>query len=595
MRILFFALSICLAVGFSFFAALAGIAAQKLTGFFANRELPLSIRASLGYFAGAGLFLGIWKLTDAGLKNARLSVVLTMAILALLIWKERESVHRFIREALAVPRKGWLVACWSAVAVWIVVFLYWLSAVNVLNPHSNVGSQAAAKYGGMALYMVEHNYVLVVGQHLGQSMFSAAASMILLYPLVHLHCFLAISIFNLCWLFAGLLSWLGVPERSTGVLTFLLLFGNTALSLVHVWVVDSGSPPFITGNTDTVFGFATLVGYCLWLHHFLERQQWTWTEAVLATLVWMASWNITGSQDIPLVFALLGLLFLWCLRNRPSWLIPVAQATAALVIGCAILLPVGGMLTPKSLVERPGIGLLQDLGDAKLNVYPGLPHFVQGLKFMETGELFQATPALNADWKKTSDALSQSRAEGLWIVRGFVLKSWFILESLIWNSVRVLFWPMAALVLHFFWLRGNYRFVKFPPGAANALGFVTLAFLIAGYVPVLLVRMGLYKWEMTRLLIPAFLFGAILQGCVLQEFVMRNFGEEGRWRRALVVATALLTAGPVSTIFLKICINIIFSLNSHQPKTLDLYFIRQYVFYSSDPTNSAIEGGRGQD
>ena len=128
MRILFFALSICLAVGFSFFAALAGIAAQKLTGFFANRELPLSIRASLGYFAGAGLFLGIWKLTDAGLKNARLSVVLTMAILALLIWKERESVHRFIREALAVPRKGWLVACWSAVAVWIVVFLYWLNS-----------------------------------------------------------------------------------------------------------------------------------------------------------------------------------------------------------------------------------------------------------------------------------------------------------------------------------------------------------------------------------------------------------------------------------------------------------------------------------
>jgi len=561
-----------IAVAFCFFGA-------PVQRFLLGGRLPEALRAGICYFSGAGMFLVVWKAADAGLKNARLSLAATLALLLLLALSSAGTTVSALRSsAVKLGRRGLLRLAALAAATWAGVFVYWCSPINQVYFHTNVGMMAAVKNANLAIFAVHQHYLPHYGQHHGAALLAAAGMLLgAPYPYLNLNAFLSVSMFFALLLFYGLFQWLGLSARGRAIGLALVMSANAGLSLVHVVVLDSGFPVMLLGTADALLGIGTLFSFLIWVHQEVVGGPLSGgrfaVRAGVAGVVWAGAWNCIGSQNIPLALAVLGAAAALVLLRRRYFNRKLLGAACAVALAAASSLPFGGMLTPKRWQEQnpPKVG--NQTIDGAPRLWVALPYVVPGPVAWEYWTQFEPRADVGSDWAEAWSKFRTSPAEGAWLLRGTALKTVFLAETLLWTALRIMFVPLLALALHYFALRGRYAsLVTAPKFATDHLAFASAFLLAAGFFPAFLLSMGGDKWAMSRLMMPAYVLGAILFACVAYELTETRLGSP-RARYAFPTVAAVLAIGPLTTACFRVAFNMFFVAAHHQPSTLD-FFLR---------------------
>jgi len=319
--------------------------------------------------------------------------------------------------------------------------------------------------------------------------------------------------------------------------TFFLLFCNIALSLTHVMVFDNGSPFIVLGYTDTVASIATFLGFVVWLFHKQRKDYLLDYTAVLLPFLLSFVWCISAPQNIIAGSLLIGVLVLRSVCGVLKLWRRSIECGVAFALGIAIGVCQGGILTPSSCCDKLAIpGALSPPLERRLVIEPYLMFI-----YSHFGEMSFSIDMYKED---TETILAKRHAiGGKQAFRSIA----FRIEVNLWESIRILFFPIAGIVLLWlaitFWKRKDiYRddeifFLK-------ELVFSAFLTFILGYMIAFLVRYSHLKWELTRFLIPGVLLGVI---CMV---LFLGFWVKSSTKRSLIVAICLgitfaATIGPI--------------------------------------------------
>jgi hypothetical protein len=284
--------------------------------------------------------------------------------------------------------------------------------------------------------------------------------------------------------------------------TFIVSFCNIALSASHVFVVDSVTPLVFTGNADATCGYATWVGWILWLHRWIGAGRERRYRSLALPALLAFAWNLCAPQNIVMGLLLCGAFFAAAvLRRDASRRGRLAALTgvflAATVLGSAH----GGMLMPRRWSDPVDLpGLMTPYGAmGGIQIDPGLPFFLDGFGKC-VSQAGDRTPTV-------AQLLADARTQGLAKLRREIV---FRLESQLWVSLRVLFFPILGIVgLAALLLDGRvaagvrqreyFRFWDLCAAISFLAGFgITFGLSFHGY-----------KWELSRFLIPGILTALI--------------------------------------------------------------------------------------
>lgn len=496
---------------------------------------PLPLQFGLGYFFGMAMFLSLWRVSACLLGNAKIALALSAILLLLFVLWRFRTVFRSAGER---PEKPGIVgtglaACLSLplfAAFFVYILLYWIQPFSELLPTSMIGSLHSGRYANIATYIFEKNSIPVLNQNYGQSILSSIPLFFgLNSPYLALNFWLSTSLVFLFFTVYGLFRWFGLSEGRLLAGTFMLMFGNTALSLTHVLVIDSGSPFVFNGYTDSIFSIGSFLGFLLLLQRYYHDDIKSIFYASFMISILCVSWNIASSQNVVLSLALLipVLIIIW-LQKRFSW-------KQVFLGGLVVVMSVagstmGGMLSPKSLqdnVDIPGVMKVEKTGYTGIN--PAFPYWrgIAGNWQISISDHAVSRRELLADARtnKSMDALHEL---------------YYRAETDLFSVMRVSFFPILGTVMLWRIVR---RMKADGPHALKDLWFVSSFSLLCGIAISFSIMLNGYKWELSRFLIPGYLLGLVSFVVALDS--MLDGTTKAKARMIVAAALVAMTFGPV--------------------------------------------------
>ena len=496
---------------------------------------PLPLQAGLGYFFGMAMFLSLWRISARILGNAKISLALSAILLLLFVlWRFRMG----FRTAGDRPGKPCIVRAVLAAVLFLTflaaffayILLYWVQPFSELLPTSMIGSLHSGRYANIATYILEKNSIPVLNQNYGQSILSSIPMFFgFNSPFLALNFWLSTSLIFLFFTAYGLFRWFGLSEGRSLAGTFMLMFGNTALSLTHVLVIDSGSPFVFNGYTDSIFSIGSMIGFLLLLQRYYRDDLRSVFHASLLISALCVSWNVASSQNVILSIVLLAVVVgvVW-LRKRLSW--KHALLGVLVVVMSAAGSVMGGMLSPKSLqgtVDIPGAMKVEKQGYTGIS--PAFPYW----------------RGIAGNWQFSMSDHSVSRKELFDDVRAnksmdALHELYYRAETDLFSVIRVSFFPILGIVM--LW-RIAKRMKAAGPHVLKDLCFVSAFTLLCGIAISYSIMLNGYKWELTRFLIPGYLLGLVSFVVALDSVLEGTTKVKAR----MIVAAVLvaMTFGPV--------------------------------------------------
>jgi len=475
-----------------------------------------ALRVGGGFFLGASLFLAAWRLASALSGEARLSLYVVATALCAICALEHGSIPSLLRSPRLRRGLGYA-AIWLILAE-VVVASVWLRLYD--------GSDHSQLYGGIASYVFSKNMIPVLGMHYGQSMLSASISLISSSNLhnLSLHLFLTISVFMLGVTFYGALrTYLFSPTMSAAG-TFVLMFGNYALTTVHGVSISTLSPNIICGYSDDIMSMGSFTFFTIWLDSYFSHEESQVPRpdfTLLCPAILGASWNLTAPQNILSGLALLSSLPILFSMLRPRWLKRSVFLLAVFTISFLATSQLGGAFSTRARQDPA----FTSITSAQYRFNPEIPF-----------------------------AIGRTAIAPLWHIRpafdgGFpAVLIWQVEESL-WSGLRICFFPIAGIVLLWIQLHGRepdsgpitmQPLKRFLPVAAItfASGF-GLAFLVDFAPP-------FDKWGLNKFMVNSFVLGMF---ALLAAFRL-HLGKADTLRRRVCIAFAifLITAPPLISI-----------------------------------------------
>jgi hypothetical protein len=330
-------------------------------------------------------------------------------------------------------------------------------------------------------------------------------------PFLNLFFWLCSSIFFLGLYIYGALS--EVIKSSTGRILGLIIFmlSQTALSFTHVLSVDSGSPFFFTGYTDTIIGiFSLLVSFKFYQLLTLENK--LNKKIILALLLILLSNFLCAPQNIIFFVASFCILLMFYFIKKKK--IPISLGALALIlfISFLIMTPLGGMLTPNYFLTDLSYDGLLKVG-SRLEISPGI-----GFHYGWVGNWEFGLTNLTNFAKNITTPLENKE---------FLNKLPWHLEQIVFTSLRVHFFTITGLILLFLYsnhlILKNNTFIKGPDKISliKNMSIFGILFFIIGFTLAFPFSLNDNKWALTRFLLPAIsigLFGnAIVVGKIIEN------------------------------------------------------------------------------
>ena len=394
----------------------------------------------------------------------------------------------------------------------------WIPSEDIPFFLKSIGSLHSPRYSWIANYIEYCNSIPVLGQNTGQSVLAFIAGYVLTpAPYLFLFLWLAFSVFSLGFFIHGVLNqYTNNPKNLLwGVAIFLL--GGTALSTTHVLVVDSGSPFFFSGYTDTLIGIFS-VFFITILFGAIQKEGLNWKLWWIMLLLLSVNY-LSSPQNIVLIFLVFSILLIRKTLSKYS----VFYFLAVFLLSAVLFIPQGGMLTPSSQhtkVNYPGMMSVSNAREGKATehgikekgviIYPGYPFHYDGIFGWKSGQTQLLEEALGYKSNLTEN------------IPSFV----WTLERVAINSIVVLFFPMAGLI----YLK-KYRLNPKPcsKSEVDRLYLFGLLFFIFGLFISFPFSLNGYKWELSRFMIPGIAIGMLGFSLFVLDQMKKNKEKKGAY------------------------------------------------------------------
>lgn len=498
-----------------------------------------------GYFLGLSVFLLLFVLVSR-VVGARFGLWIT---LALLLGAALAGIASAGLRSLA-PRR--LLPALAVLLVLVVVYsvtnatcwLEWDDTAASESPGTltHFGSIHSGRYANYAIFILRENRIPFLAQNAGQSLLASAHLLLGAdAPLVALMAWIPVSLAFLTLLCFGLFRAGGGSVASSAAATFLVLFCNVAVSLVHVLLFDNGSPLAFIGYTDLIVSVATFLLLCRWVQEELlatETAAGSPARFALPALLGV-TWCWYAPHDVAIAVACCAATTLvWWWRYpgegaRPWRRLGIAGVVFALGVGVGAT-QLGSFL-PASL--RENVGAVEFVVGGKIRIRPYLQYLTSHWTVgrwnlqVEPGSSILNHPDVyeNAFKRAAEFGRDDAYRAVLWLF-----------EQQLWDSIRIYGFPLLGLLLLHLALRRERDRTRLDQHAWLLLSLFAFA---VGYGVAFGLDLDGRKWWLARFLVP----GSAMALTCLGYAVLDTLRARSRLRILLVgLLLVAATVGPVS-------------------------------------------------
>lgn len=501
------------------------------------------LRMGSCFFIGVAFLIVFTRLGTFLSKDASLSssgVIFITIILSLFSYSKIKSDIRNLFLGI-----NFLLALCIILVAAISLLIYWLPPENqVNNPFSSIGSLHSVRYAWITNSILENNNILVFPQNTAQSILAFISSFLSFRaPFLYLFLWLFSSLLFLSLFVYGLICKLAGNSRKNLLGITVFMMGSSALSLTHILIIDSGSPFLLNGYTDTILGIFSLfflLIVCENINNAVSRINIFFITLLIVVLNFLcAPQNVIFFSLIPIS------LFIFSKFKKENCLFVIIFWVLIILVSALISIPLGGMLTPKLFLSPITYsGIMSPAGSgvySGIQVYPGIPFYYGWMGNWESG----LTPLLSFAKDYFASKLT---------LESFLNKSIWGLEQITVTSLRVLFFVIVGI----FFLA--YKFKLSTPLlnqnrellTINSIGMCGIIFFFVGLMPIFLLMLNGYKWELSRFLIPGISIGFL--GLSLGVIHLMN-GSPAFKKYIIIFCFIFILGGPFANLVATIAYN----------------------------------------
>jgi hypothetical protein len=515
----------------------------------------LPLRTGAAYFIGMAFNIAIIRTLLTVFDNVDLALLIQLLLSISLCITFYKQLVSFSRELLSNKLVIYITV--GGIICLPLILLFWLpDNSSPDNPFSIIGSLHSVRYAWVSNYISECGHIPVIGQNTGQSILSFMGGISGKRPYFFLFLWLYTSVFFLSVFIYGIVGLYENRARLVLLAVLIFMMGNSALSITHVLVIDSGSPFALNGYTDSLFGVFSVLMLLLFHAHLQKGMTNILPTFIVVTLICVANF-FTAPQNMLYIFALIPLLILIAKISNTGMKVPIFWGSV-LVFSALMAIPQGGMLTPKVMqtaLDIPGLMSVQGYAGSQVKyrgvkVMPGTPfHFGSANEGWSSGQLsfLKEAQGYAANWKKN------------------FFKIVWIFEQIFFTSLRVLFFPIVGIVVLFIMYRRNPDHVELKQKTITLPSYKVF-YIFGGYTFIIgfIIEFSLmingYKWELSRFLIPGMTIGMLgVSLCALTLFNKRwNYG-----RHWFVVLLFVITIGPTISLLVASVNNVRYSIRDN--------------------------------
>ena len=512
--ICFIIITLCLTNGYS---------VLRISGIHLDNRKFISATTGASFFLGVIFLIVTIRLLSFILRDSLIALFAFFVISLLLAYSSRSHLINIFKSPRTYRAAISLILVFSVFHA--ALLLYWMQHSDPRDPFAVIGSLHSVRYVNLAKFILDNGYFPVTGQNTGQSTLAfVALALGAKSGYVALATFLASSIIFLCMIIFDLFNSYIKDKKLSIISTFIFITANTALSTSHVLVVDSGSPFFVSGYTDTIVGIFILLILAIAYTELSKVEKPSLAQLSFVLLMLTGTLYVAPQNTILIIGAVISLSVLKCkIKHR-------GIIGALAIISLLIAIPQGGMLTPPSLQTNfsiPGMMKVEVDGSPILGFKPGLMHHLQNID--------------KYDPSNYTDRLGRIKEL---VERHHFKSAIFYLEEALITSIRIMLFPIMGFFLLFIYR--NKNIIKNSSGT-ELIGidiikyFGSMVFLM-GFAVTFMFDMHGRKWELTRFLIPGIVFGMF--GFILIAISLIQKSSHAKLKAALIII--IMTFGPVS-------------------------------------------------
>ena len=471
------------------FNILNGLSIIHLSGFSNFLKENKTLNFSFAFFIGTIFLIVSIKTVGFIFSNLLLGVIGFFIISMFSIYFSKSYIIEIYKKSLSL--KTFLIFIFSFLISFLILSIYWLQHSDLSNAFATIGSLHSVRYVELAQYMLINNYSPIIGQNSGQSTITYLSLLLGVNSgYVTLTIFLTASIIFISFIIYYLFN-LFIKNRNLSVFaTLIFLTANTALSTNHILIIDSGSPFFVNGYTDTIIGIFTILSFIL-IYKFLYSLDKIGYKEMLILLILLIGSFFSAPQNIILFTTLIGFLFVLKIYKKIC-IKHFKIITILIFFSSVIAIPQGGMLTPKKLQENlniPGMMSISSKDKNSISIAPGVFHYSQYI-----------------------DTFHKDRYDSniIEMAKSFKNKDYRVvllyLEDIFVMSLRMLFFPISGFILLFLY---SNKLIQDEENLylVNFIKISGVVFFAVGFLISFSIAISGHKWELVRFLIPGIVLG----------------------------------------------------------------------------------------
>lgn len=543
-----------------FICILNGLVLLKISGITSHIEKLKPLYFGFSYFIGILSLIVLVRVSSFIFSNALIGLLFFASFSILIIFFYNDYLLNLFKNNFKIKEFFYFIS--SFIILFFVLLIYWLKDTNINYIGAFIGSLHSVKYVNLAEYILQNNYIPIIGQNTGQSIITY----LLLFLGVRsgyivLTTFLVVSILFIILIVYDLFNLFLKNKRLSILATFIFFVANTALSTSHILIIDSGSPFILNGYTDTIVGIAIIIILTTLYSIYLKIDKINIYIYPLTLLLLIGSFFV-APQNIALLVGAIFLISFFKIHVKYKYIIGVL-----LFFSLIISIPQGGMLTPSSLQDDPEIDGMVKLyaehtkNNSLLRTNPGLLFHIHHIDNFDSSNHYERRKHMevllnNPNLKEFRNAI-------------------FYFEETVISSIRILFFPIMGFILLFFY-SSRYKekyFIESEIINFEVLKTLGLSVFLIGFFVAFSFDVRGFKWEMSRFMIPGIVFGMF---CFILYILLIIQNNKSYVRLKIFTLLIITCIGPASNFLL------IMQTRIFENSNLDILENRYKTFSNTD-------------
>ena len=489
---------------------------------------------AFGFFIGISSLIVLTRVLSLITSSYRLAIISTIIFqLFYVIYSKTILFGNFINWRLIITNFLYITL------IFILTTLYWLRDLNDNDqPIGSVGTLHSYRYAWISNLVTECDYFPILGQNTGQSTLTAISNILSGHqsPYLYLSLWLSISIFALYTLIAKIIMQFGLKKSTSNLAALIFFTLGSGLSITYVAVIDSGYPIYLNGYTDTMLGIGILIIIINYINRKILSRLKLFDSIVLVFL--LINCFFVAPQNLLAILMFIFILIAFYIIKIPSVIPNPFIKFLLFVMPVVAAIPFGGFLTPKQMLSKIKIPNVDQSAVFMLDFIPGFP-----FNLTSPSDSVQESEKIVVIFKGLIDTKGISSSETVWFI-----------ENLFLTNLRVLFFPLLGMLIAFVLIN---KLKKGTLKLFRDLNYLQVqGFFLAGIISVMalitiptVLKISGYKWELTRLALPAIILGSLVLSIVMAKQII----EGARYQFLSWTIYTVSTIGPF-IYFITVCL-----------------------------------------